>query len=170
MRSKFILLVICVTSLSFVAKGQTTNYQAYSVFVYGMTKYMSWPSNNKAEFVIVVFGKSKVYDEMVKGLAGKTVNGLPIKIVQAEDVSTVGEPQILYVSEGKSGQLDEIKKLTAGKAVLIIGEREGLHKKGAGMSFIAIDNKLRIDINNVELSGRNIKTSTQMQALAHEII
>jgi YfiR/HmsC-like len=170
MRSKFVLLLIYAMALSFVAKGQTTNYQAYSVFVYGMTKYMSWPSSNRVEFVIVVFGKSKVYDEMVKGLAGKTVNGLPIKIVQAEDASTVGEPQILYMSEGKSGQLDEIKKLTAGKAVLIIGEREGLHKKGAGMSFIAIDNKLRIDINNVELLGRNIKTSTQMQALAHEII
>lgn len=170
MRSKFILLFIYATSLSFVVKAQTTNYQAYSVFVYGMTKYMSWPSNNKTEFVIVVFGKSKVYDEMMKGLSGKIVNGLPVKVVQAEDIATVGEPQILYVSEGKTAQLDEIKKLTSGKAVLIIGEREGLHKKGAGMSFIAVDNKLRIDINSIELTGRNIKTSTQMQALAHEII
>jgi hypothetical protein len=170
MRSKLFLLVIYICALSFTTQAQTTNYQAYSVFVYGMTKYMSWPSTNKTEFVIVVFGKSKVYDEMMKGLSGKTVNGLPIKIVQAEDLSGIGDPQIVYISDGKSGQLDEIKRLTSGKPVLIIGEREGLHKKGAGMSFIAIDNKLRIDINNVELSGRNIKTSTQMQALAHESI
>lgn len=170
MRSKFILLLIYTAAMSFTSYAQTTNYQAYSVFVYGMTKYMSWPSTNKAEFVIVVFGKSKVYDEMIKGFSGKTVNGLPLKIVQVEDISSIGDPQIVYVSDGKSGQLEEVKKLTLGKPVLIIGEREGLHKKGAGMSFIAIDNKLRIDINNVELTGRNIRTSTQMQALAHEII
>lgn len=170
MKSKFILLFIYSTLFGYSTQAQTTNYQAYSVFVYGMTKYMSWPSSNKTEFTIVVFGKSKVYDEMMKGLSGKTVNGLMIKIVQAEDITSVGEPHILYVSEGKSGQLDEIKRTTSGKAVLIIGEREGLHKKGAGMSFIAIDNKLRIDINNGELTGRNIKTSTQMHALAHEII
>lgn len=170
MRSKVISLLIYTCALSFTSQAQTTNYQAYSVFVYGMTKYMSWPSTNKTEFTIVVFGKSKVYDEMMKGLSGKIVNGLPIKIVQAEDISSIGDPQIVYVSDGKSGQLDEVKKLTLGKPVLIIGEREGLHKKGAGMSFIAIDNKLRIDINNVELTGRNIRTSTQMQALAHEII
>ena len=107
---------------------------------------------------------------MVKGLTGKVINGMPIKIIQVEDVLSAGEPHILYVSDGKSGMIDDLHKVTAGKPILIIGEREGLFKKGAGMSFIAIDSKLRIDINNQELQSRHIKTSTQMQALAHEIL
>jgi hypothetical protein len=167
MKNKF-LLAFLIGSAS-LAQAQTTNYQAYSVFVYGLSKYMSWPTSDKKEFVIAVVGKSKAYDEMVKGLAGKAVNGMPVKVVQTEDFNSVAA-QILYVSDSKSSSIDEINKATAGKPVLIIAEREGLHKKGAGMSFIAIDSKLRIDINNKELQSRQIKVSTQLQALTHEMI
>ena len=170
MKNRVFILAALFAFVSLGAKAQTTNYQAYSVFVYGLSKYMSWPTSGKSEFVIAVLGKSKAHDEMVKGLTGKVINGMPIKIIQVEDVLSAGEPHILYVSDGKSGMIDDLHKVTAGKPILIIGEREGLFKKGAGMSFIAIDSKLRIDINNQELQSRHIKTSTQMQALAHEIL
>lgn len=170
MKNRVFILAALFAVASLATKAQTTNYQAYSVFVYGLSKYMAWPSTGKSEFVIAVLGKSKAYDEMQKALTGKVINGLPIKVVQVEDILSAGEPQILYISDGKSGMIDDLHKLTAGKPILIIGEREGLYKKGAGMSFIAVDSKLRIDINNHELQSRQIKTSTQMQSLAHEII
>lgn len=170
MRNRVLTLAALFIVASFAVRAQTTNYQAYSVFVYGLSKYMSWPSSGKTEFTIAVLGKSKAYDEMVKALSGKVINGLPIKVIQVEDILSAGEPQIVYVSDGKSSMIDDLQKATAGKPILIIGEREGLFKKGAGMSFIAIDSKLRIDINNHELQSRQIKTSTQMQALANEVI
>jgi YfiR/HmsC-like len=169
MRNSIFVFAICFLFVT-KATAQTTNYQAYSVFVYGLSKYTSWPSTGKTEFVIAVIGKSKAYDEMVKGLTGKSVNGLPIKVIQVETVSAASTAQILYISDGKSSMIDEIKKETVGKPVLIIAEREGLHKKGAGMSFIAIESKLRIDINSHELQSRQIKTSSQLQTLTHEVI
>jgi hypothetical protein len=169
MRNSIIILVI---GLLFAprANAQTTNYQAYSVFVYGLSKYTSWPSTDKPEFLIAVLGKSKVYEEMTKALMEKSINGLTIKVVQVEDITSAMQAHIIYVSDGKSSMIDDVKKRTEGKPILIIGEREGLFKKGAGMSFIAVDNKLRIDINNQELQSRHIKTSTQLHALANEII
>jgi hypothetical protein len=164
-----VLSVLFLVGVVMTAQAQTTNYQAYSVFVYGLSKYMSWPASDKKEFVIAVLGKSKAYDEMVKGLAGKAINGMPVKVLQTDDFNSV-TAQILYVSDSKSGSIDEISKATAGKPVLVIAEREGLHKKGAGMSFIAVDSKLRIDINNKELQSRQIKISTQLQALTNEVI
>jgi hypothetical protein len=107
---------------------------------------------------------------MVKAYTGKQINGLPVKVVQVEDPKEVAAPHILYVSDGKSNVIEAIHKQTEGKPVLIIAEREGLHKKGATMSFIAIDSKLRLDINAKELQTRNIKISTQLQALTNEVI
>lgn len=170
MKNRVFLLALSFVFLTGVLKAQTTNYQAYSVFVYGLSKYMSWPASNKTEFVIAVLGKSKAYDEMVKGLSGKHINGIPIKVVQIENLEATLDPHILYVSDGKSSMIEELKRTTTGKPILIIGEREGLFKKGAGVSFIAIESKLRVDINNQELQSRQIKTSAQMQALAHEVI
>jgi hypothetical protein len=164
-----ISIVLLILSFSFAAQAQTTNYQAYSVFVFGISKYMQWPEYSNNEFLIVVVGKSKAYDEMAKGLTGRVMNGKPVKVVQADDYASLN-PQILYIPDGKSGMIDEVIKNTSGKPILIIGEREGLFKKGAGMSFIAIDDKLRIDFNNKELTSRQIKVSTQLHAFTHESI
>jgi hypothetical protein len=53
---------------------------------------------------------------------------------------------------------------------MIIAEREGLHKKGAAMSFIVINNKLKFDINMKELEKRNLKISAQLTTLANDIM
>jgi hypothetical protein len=170
MRNKTLILAALLLGVTLQSAAQTTNYQAYSVFVYGLSKYMSWPATDKTEFTIAVVGKSKVFDEMVKTYAGKLINGLPVKIVQVDDPNEVVSPHIFYVSDGKSSVIEAIHKQTEGKPVLIIAEREGLHKKGATMSFIAIDNKLRLDINAKELQTRQIKISAQLQALTNEVI
>lgn len=170
MRNKILFLASLLFCVTLHSTAQTTNHQAYSVFVYGLSKYTSWPASDKTEFTIAVVGKSKVYDEMVKTYVGKSINGLPVKVIQVDDVLAISIPQIFYVSDGKSGLIADIKKHTEGKPVLIIAEREGLHKKGAGMSFIAIDSKLRLDINSQELHSRQIKISTQLVSLTNETI
>lgn len=78
---------------------------------------------------------------------------------------------MLYLADGKSCSLDEIIKGTQGKPVMIIAEREGLYKKGAGFSFVVIDNNtLRFDVSNTDLEKRSIKVSKSLSALANTMI
>ena len=117
-----------------------------------------------------MFGKSKVFDELLKQ-NGKIVNGRVIKAKQVESVAEIGQPNILYIADGKSGALDEVLQATQGKPILVIGEREGLFKKGAGFSFVVLDNNtLRYDINNTELEKRQIKVSKNLTTLANSTI
>ncbi len=168
---KFLRIVFTsvVVMLTLHVKAQTTNYQVYALFVVNIAKYSSWPEIN-GEFHVTVFGKTKVYDELLKQ-NGKNVNGHPIKVSQAEGVADMGTPQILYLADGKSGSLEEILKARQGKAIMIICEREGLFKKGAGFSFIIMENgTLRYDINNTELEKRQIKVSKNLSSLANSAI
>jgi hypothetical protein len=149
--------------------AQTTNYQVYSLYVVNIAKYSSWPSVN-GEFNITVFGKSKVYDELLKQ-NGKNVNGHVLRVKQVEDVNSIGQPQIIYLADGRSSALDDIVKLTEGKSVMIISEREGLHKRGAGLSFVVMENgTLRCDMNNTDLEKRQIKLSKNLSALTNSSI
>jgi hypothetical protein len=67
--------------------------------------------------------------------------------------------------------LHDLVKATEGKPSMIIAEREGLYKKGAGFSFMLTDNNtLRYDINNSELEKKNIKVSKNLANLANSII
>jgi hypothetical protein len=162
-------LVLIAALISFASKAQTTNYQVYSLYVVNIAKYSSWPTVN-GEFNITVFGKSKVYDELLKQ-NGKNVNGHILKVTQVENVSDIGQPQIIYLADGKSSALDDILKLTEGKSVMIISEREGLHKRGAGFSFVVMENgTLRCDMNGTELEKRQIKISKNLSALTNSSI
>jgi hypothetical protein len=159
------LLLVCAVKLS----AQTTNYQAYALFVVNFAKYSSWPETN-SDFIIAVFGKSKVYDELVKQ-NGKVINGHTVTVLQVDNINEIGTPHILYLADGKTSALDEVVKRTEGKPVMIISEREGLFKKGAGFSFIVMENNtLRYDINTTDLEKRLIKVSKNLSSLANSMI
>jgi len=169
---KLSFLHIAVISLlaASSADAQTTNYQVYSLFVMNIAKYSSWPPHGN-EFHIAVVGKSRAYDELVKQTATKSVVGMPMKVSQTDNLADAEQAQIIYVSDGKSGMLDDIVKATQGKPVLIITEREGLYKKGAGFSFVLMDNNtLRFDINNTDLEKRQIRVAKNLTALANAVL
>jgi hypothetical protein len=168
MRIIFIAIFFTVIAFS-TSHAQTTNYQVYALFVVNIAKYSAWPNTN-GELRIGVFGKSKVFEELMKH-NGKAVNGNTIKVFQVETVNNMGDAHMLYVSDGKSSDLDELLKVTHGQSVMIITEREGLFKKGAGFSFFVTDNKsLRFDMNQSELDKRSIKVSKNLSALANSSI
>ena len=167
---KKISALILFIALSCAVRAQTTNYQVHSLFVLNIAKYSTWPSS-AGEFHIVVFGKSKMYEELLKQVSGKHINGQMIKVTQTDDAGDIGGAQIVFLADGKSNNLSDIVKATDGSSTMVIAEREGLFKKGAGFSFVLMENNtLRYDINNVELEKRNIKVSKNLASLAHSII
>jgi hypothetical protein len=166
--------ILTLTFFAFIlfseSSAQTTNYQVHSLFVINIAKYSTWPTHT-GDFQITVFGKSKIYDELLKQSAGKHINGQNLKISQADDLLEIGSPQIIYLADGKSSSLDEILKATEGKSILVIAEREGLFKKGAGFSFVILDNNtLRYDINGSEIEKRQIKVSKNLASLANTVM
>jgi len=59
-----------------------------------------------------------------------------------------------------------LKDQTGGKPVLIVGEREGLAKKGAGLSFVTLeDDELKFDINKKEIEQHQLKISSSLISL-----
>ncbi|MEO7991530.1 MAG: YfiR family protein [Chryseolinea sp.] len=156
---------ICMLSVSVTA--QTTNYQVYALLVVNIARHSAWPGSTTGDMEITVLGKSKVYDELLKQ-NGKSVNGHTLKVKQVESITDIGQPNILYIADGKSGLIEKILEATEGKPVMVIGEREGLFKKGAGFSFVVLENNtLRYDINNTELEKRQIKLSKNLSSLAN---
>ena len=157
-----VVLFVCLGSF---AKAQTTNHQVYALFIVNIAKYSLWPVHT-GDMQITVYGKTKVYDELLKQ-NGKSVNGV-VKVNQIDDLASLGTPNIIYLADGKSSSLDELLKAVEGKSVMIITEREGLFKKGAGFSFVILENNtLRFDINNSDLEKRQIKVSKNLAALAN---
>lgn len=165
----YISLILCFSIFSINA--QTTNHKVYSLFVVNIARYTSFPAVGN-EFRITVLGKSSVFEELQKVAATKDVNGKKMIVEQLDEAAKISEAQIIYVSDGKTSSIADLIKRFEGKSVMIISEREGLFKRGAGISFVVSeDSKLRVDINKSDLEKRQIRVSQNIiTTIANTII
>jgi hypothetical protein len=167
MRNKFLLSLIFVCLISAVASAQTTNYKAHAIFVFSIAKYSQWPNASGGQFVIAVLGKTKLYDELVASSVNHSINGMKVSVVLVDEISEIKQPQMVLVADSKSSALPDLLKATANQPVMIVTEREGLHKKGAGVSFFVNDaGKLNFDLNLTEMNKRTITLSKSLTSLA----
>jgi hypothetical protein len=167
---KLYLTLLLFISLPVAVQAQTTNYKAYSVFLYSFTKYIEWPADaRQGDFVIAVLGNQKLLQEMQTGVAGRKAGSQTIKVIESKNASDLNGVHMIFISDLKSGSTEDIVKQFNGKPVLVVTERDGLVKKGAGISFIvADDNTLKFQVNEQTLIDQHLKASSAIVSLAYK--
>lgn len=162
-----IISLLC--SLTVSSFGQTTNHKAYAIFLYSFTKYIEWPVETRDDFKITIVGKSKVAAELLLLMQNKTVAGKKIIVNQVNTPEEVGNTQLIYLSDNKSSDLTKVLEQISGKATLVVTERDGLVKRGAGISFIVYeDNSLHFELNDKAFMAYNLKVANELKNLAHK--
>lgn len=155
------IFILCVAFGCFSnrAYSQEINYKAYSVYVYNFIKYIEWPEESKkGDFVIAVIGNSPITTELKTLAASKKANGQTIVIKQYASIAEVDHCHILYLSSGKSSSLKEVMEKTKNMSALLVAEREGLAKKGAGINFVTLeDDTLKFEVNKKAIEAHNLK-------------
>lgn len=146
------------------ARAQQTDYKAYSLFVYNFMKYTEWSGDAaKGDFVIGVLGDSPIMKELNTLASSKKLKGRNIVVKKFTTAEECSGCHLLYVASGKSSMLKGLREALKTKPVLIVGEREGLANKGAGISFVTLeDDTLKFDINKKEIEQHGLKVASQL--------
>lgn len=145
--------------------SQDIDYKAYTLFLYNFMKYIEWPDKS-GDFVIGVMGDSKVKEELTL-LAGKKKVGARNIVVK-----TISNPEdvllcnMVYIPSSQTNMLKILVTKVKDKPILLVGEREGLARKGAGISFVVDDDDvLRFDINKSVLDSQSLKIANLLMQL-----
>ena len=148
-------------------KAQETDYKAYTLFIYNFMKYVEWPENsNKGEFIICVMGESPIMKELQVLATTKKLKGRTIVLKRCDTPEEALNAHLVFIPESKSGVIKSMKEQTKGKPLLIVAEREGLARKGAGISFVTLDeDALKFDINKKEIEIRQLRISNSLISL-----
>jgi hypothetical protein len=141
------------------ALAQEVDYKAYTLFVYNFIKYIEWPeAKSQGDFVLGILGDGPIVQELERLAATKKAKGRTIVIKKFSSPDKVTDCQLLYVTSSKSGAIKQLNELNRNKPILIVGEREGLARKGAALSFVTLeDDVLKFDINKSEIEQHNLK-------------
>ena len=146
------------------SQAQITTYKGQALFIYNFTKHIKWQTSPTI-FTIGVYGKSDIISELNATLKGKQIEGKAIQVIIIASVADVAQCQLVFLPGNKSRELSNILGATNAKDILIVTEHD-LTEKGAAISFVTVEEKLRFRINEAALSKAGLQVSGGLLSLA----
>jgi hypothetical protein len=163
-----IILTLMFSSSVKTVYAQGSSYEELqAAYIFNFAKYIKWPESD-ANFVIGVYGETEIMEYLEKTLAGKKVGSRSIELKVISKVEALLECNIVYVPESDSKKVAELTTLVAGKSILIVTE-EDLIKKGAAISFVVEDERLRFKLKKSALVAAGLAASEGLLRLAIQL-
>jgi hypothetical protein len=128
-----------------------------ALFVVSFTKYVEWPAVSDSTYVITILGDDPIYDQLKSLAAAGQVEGRTIVINKAARIENVAKTHVLYIAPDKSNQLGTaLAKLTS-DPTLVVTQKPGMAKEGAGINIITMDGKLSFEVNAESLKKAGLR-------------
>jgi hypothetical protein len=136
------------------------------IFLYNFTKYIEWPSENRhGDFVIGVLGVTLLMPELDNLAKTKMIGSQKCVVKYFNNVKDIQQCHMLFIPNDKSDEMENILKKVKGMKTLIVTEKEGLARKGAGINFVSIDNKQKFELNKTNVGKYGLKVSSNLLSL-----
>ncbi len=159
--TSFLLISIC-----HIHAQSPTDYTIQANIIYRFTKYVDWPGSKKTgDFVIGVVGSQLLVDELKTFTSNKLAGHQKIVVKTFSASAEVYPCHILFISEEESNSLKKIAVRTAGDAVLLVSESDGLASKGSCINFVVVNEHLKLEINKNNIEKRNMGIASELLQL-----
>ncbi len=157
------VILIAVIALSFTGRLSAQSHdKVYAVFVMNFAKYIVWPGDKSTgEFVIGVLGSSPITEELKAAAQTKTIGSQKIRIKDCKSTGDANGCHLIFVTQAKSASVEELIGRLASDPTLVVTEKEGLARRGGGISFAEAGGKVRFEINKgaIERKGLNVSSA-----------
>jgi hypothetical protein len=148
-------------------KDADTNAILKASFIYNFAKMIDWPAEEKqGNFIIGIYGKTTVYQELIKKYASKDIGNQRIEIKKLSESPETANVDLLYITKDKNEEISTISKKVGNKPILIITEKTGALKEGGVINFVIVDNHLKFEINLKEANKRKLIVGSRLKDLA----
>ena len=137
--------------------------------LYNFSWYVNWPDQNKGgEFVFVIVGDSKVYDELTQVTANKKVGLQTIKVVYFDKIEEIDNfCHVVFLAEWQSSRTDKVLEKIGNKNTLIITQKEGGAPNGSAINFFPKDGTMQFEIIKSNAVALGLQVSSRLENMAY---
>lgn len=168
MKKKSFFLVLLLSSLILSTAAQEDRFKA--LFMYNFTRNIDWPPEmHQGDYIIGVLGSKSFESTMSKMLSQKKVGAQSIRIKTCNSPSDISDCHIVFLSNEKCEQVDEVLQQMQEKNILLISNTDGMISKGVGINFQMKEGKLIFEINKSNIEKYGLKVSSSLMSLGKEI-
>jgi hypothetical protein len=158
------LLMLTLSAAVKFDQSEETGAKIKAIYIYNFTKYIEWPDEYKTgNFVIGVIGTNMtLMNELNKMAASKTVGSQKMEIKNLQSPGEAAQCHIVYILADNSAQLTDVVGKVKGKSTLIVTDKAGLTKQGAGINFAIVENKQKIELNKGNIEKYKLKVASTL--------
>lgn len=165
------LVLLTLSAAIKLDQSEEAGARIKAIYIYNFTKYIEWPAEYKeGNFVIGVFGTNPpLLGELNKMASSKTVGS------QKLEIKTIGSPSdavpchIIFILADNSGQISDVINKIKGKSALIVTDKAGMAKQGAGINFSIVENKQKIELNRANIEKYKLKVASTLVEMAVQV-
>jgi hypothetical protein len=125
---------------------------------------VKWPEEPET-FVIGIYGEADNIDFLRSALESKKIRGKSIVLTILMDAEELTDVSMIYVPESSTKNFNTLVQALADKSILIVTGKD-LIRKGAMISFVVEDDKLRFKLRKSALEAVDLVASDGLLKLA----
>ncbi|QSQ24467.1 YfiR family protein [Pyxidicoccus parkwayensis] len=164
----FALLVL----LEGVARAQApVEAELKAEFLERFTRFIDWPDTEfespESPFSLCLLGHTPLEPYLAQMARTRRIKGHAIQVRLLGGPSEVGGCELVWIPPEAAGSLDKLLAHTSGKAILTVGDTEGLAARGAHINLKREGTRLTFDINMAQAKRSGLRFSSQLLQLGH---
>ena len=160
--SLFILLLTVPADSQEVVNSKLT-----SVYLHNFIKYVNWSKHQSTDpFIIGIFDDDETYQNIRSSLEGTKVEDAVINVVEFHTVSEINHCDLLFIPSSRSSAIQNIASSLDQKQILIVTTGQQMTKKGAALSLMMVNDKLKFELSEYNIKKAGLKVSNQLMMLA----
>ncbi|NUN10400.1 MAG: DUF4154 domain-containing protein [Ignavibacteriaceae bacterium] len=143
---------------------QVQRYEVVAAYIYNFTKHIQWKYDPSAkEFTFLILGEDeKLFDQLKKLTAGRTVGNVPIVIKKSGDLSNISIANLVYVPQEFGKMFPEIFDLVEGKNILLISDGYADKRLIMINLFNTDKNTVRFEVNKSNMINQQLIFSEEL--------
>ena len=144
-------------------------YKVKAGFVFNFLKFVSWPNDSVSEsesWEIGIIAADGIVDLMREALAGKSVNGRPVRVFEFDPEDKEQSCHVLFICRNLTKESADFTELLREEPVLIVGESQDFARIHGIIGFVKKQQNLRLEINPARAKEAELIISGKLASLA----
>ena len=170
-----LLLVLAAAALGVAAgagaqEREAQEHEVKAAFLFKFPAFVEWPAKPPpgTPFVIAVVGAPQVAAELRSLARGRTHEGRPIEVREAEGGQAGAH--LVFVGREAAARLPALARALAGAPVLLVSEAPGALEQGSMINFnVSEDGRVRFDVALDSAEAARLRISARLLAVARQV-
>jgi hypothetical protein len=169
--------IFCVFALSLTfalafSMEPLSEAQVKVAYVYNFAKFTKWPAaafaTPQSPLNLCLLRAKEAYGAF-SGLEGKLVQGRVLQVRRMTRLDELKSCHLLYLSESDERHMSESLRSIGDAPVLTVSDIEGFTDAGGMVSFVAIDDNIRFEVNLEAAQRANVNFGADLLKLARVV-